>query len=138
MIGLGSLNPMEDVQALIKGKVGEFLQAEGTIRRYLTHPSASIRSDAAGLMAAQKTLEQELGSAQARIAQFQSGAWSLADVIALGDVGTRLLQHLAKVASLERSASGVVATPSFGVSMAIPTLGAVAVAAVAFVYFLRK
>ena len=138
MIGLGSLNPMEDVQALIKGKVGEFLQAEGTIRRYLTHVSASIRSDAAGLMAAHKTLEQELGSAQAKIAQFQSGAWSLSDVIALGDVGTRLLQHLSRVASLERSASGVMA-PQFGISsVAIPALGAVAVAAVTFIYFLRK
>lgn len=138
MIGLGSLNPMEDVQALIKGKVGEFLQAEGTILKYLTHVSASIRAQAAGLLAEHAALEGELGSAQAKIAQFQQGAWSLSDVIALGDVGTRLLQHLSKVTSLERSAGGVI-SPSFGVStVAIPALGAVAVAAVAFIYFLRK
>lgn len=138
MIGLGSLSPMEDVQALIKGKVGEFLMAETAIRQQLQNISASIRAEAAGLMAEHKTLEVELGSAQSKIAQFQSGAWSLADVITLGDVGTRLLRHLSKVASLGQRASGVVASSTGLPFGAVPALGVVAVAAVALWAILRR
>ena len=137
MIGLGTLSPMEDVQALIKGKVGEFLMAETTIRQYLQHVSASIRAEAAGLMAEHQTLEVELGSAQTKIAQFQQGAWSLADVITLGDVGTRLLRHLSKVASLGQKAGGVY-TPSMGIPGMVPALGVLAVGAVALFFVLRR
>lgn len=138
MIGLGTLSPIEDIQALIKGKVGEFLQMETTLRQLMQHSSASIRAEAAGLMAEHKLLEGELGSAQAKIAQFQQGAWSFTDVIALGDVGTRLLQHLSKVTSLGQKAGGVY-TPSTGLPAgAVPALGVVAVAAVALWAILRR
>jgi hypothetical protein len=138
MIGLGTLSPFEDVQALIKGKVGEFLQAEGIIRKYLQHTSASIRAEAAGLLAEHTLLEGELGSAQTKIAQFQQGAWSFSDVISLGDVGTRLVQHLSKVTSLEQKATGVY-SPSMGLlTGAAPILGVVAVATVALWIILRR
>lgn len=130
MIGLGSLSAFEDVQALIKGKVGEFLQAEQALRRLTAHPSVSVRAQANALLAEHTVLEGELGTAQSKIAQFQTGAWSLSDVISLGDVGTRLIQHLGKVTSLERSASGVTSPLSVMSGSMVPVLGAVAAAAV--------
>lgn len=136
MIGVGSLSPMEDAQALIKGKIGEFLSKERVIRQHMTSPSASIRSEAAALLGAQKTLEAELGTAQTKIAQFQQGAWSIADVMTLGDVGARLLQHLSSVTKLDQRARGV--EPSTGAATFVfPVLGAVAVAAVAL-FAIRK
>lgn len=135
MIGLGALNPMDDVQALIKSKVGEFLQAEQILRRQLSNSSASIRAEAAGLLAAQKVLEGDLSIAQTKAAQFQTGAWSLADVFTLGDIGTRLIGHLRAVTSLEQRALGV--TPStIGLSMpSMAMIGAVAVAGVALLMY---
>lgn len=136
MIGLGTLSAFEDVQALLKSKLGDFLAAEQKLRRLATNPSISIRSEANGLLAVQKSLEAELGTAQAKIAQFQAGAWSFSDAISLGDVGTRLISHIQNVASLEARAgnvvtSGLVSSPMF------PMLGIVSAAAVLFL-FLRK
>jgi len=136
MRALGSLSAFEDIQALLKSKLGEFLAAEQKLRTMQVNPSITIRSQAAALLAEQKVLEGELGSAQTRIAQFQKGAWSLSDAIALGDVGTRLLTHLGKVANLERSAGGVM-MPSIGISP-IPVLGAVVAAAVLFLFLRPK
>jgi len=136
MIGLGTLSSFEDVQALIKGKLGDFLIAEQKLRSLSTHPSISIRSEANGLLAVQKLLEGELGTAQTKIANFQAGAWSISDAIGLGDVGTRLLAHLKNVASLEARAGGV-ATPGLLPSQTFPVLG-IATAAVALMLFLRK
>jgi len=137
MIGLGTLSAFEDVQALIKGKVGEFLAAEQTIRKHMQNPSVTIRGKAAGLLGAHQALEIELGGAQAKIAQFQTGAWSFSDVITLGDVGTRLLQHLSSVASLEREAGGVVSAGLLPTSMA-PILGVSAAVGLLAYLILRK
>lgn len=138
MDGVGSLGIMDDAQALIKGKVGEFLMAETRLRQLLQNISVSIRAEAAGLMAVHKSLEVELGSAQAKIAQFQQGAWSIAEGLTLADVGRRLLEHLSDVTSLERRAGGVV-VPSTGLPFgAVPALGVVVVAAVALWVILRR
>lgn len=134
MIGLGTLSAFEDVQALLKGKVGEFLQAEQKLRRLEQSPAISIRSQASGLLAVHMRLEKEMGDAQTKIAQFQTGAWSISDAISLGDVGTRLLTHLRNVASLEQQAGGVV-QPGLSTSMTWPVIG---LAAVAAVLLLRK
>ena len=135
MIGLGALNPMDDVQAVIKDKVGEFLQAEQKLRRLLSNSSASIRAEAAGLLAAQKLLEGDLSIAQTKAAQFQTGAWSISDVFTLGDIGTRLIGHLRNVTSLEQRALGVTSPSSFGgLSPTIMTMGAAAVAGVALFF----
>lgn len=135
MIGLGTLSPMEDAQALIKSKLGEFLQTEQVLRRQLSSNSASIRADAAGLLAAHVVLEGELGGAQAKIAQFQQGAWSLDSVFTLGDLGIRIVNHINDVASLEQRALGVTSPSSFG-SLSSTTMmyGAVAVAGVALLF----
>ena len=134
MIGLGTLSLMEDAQALIKNKVGEFLQAEQKLRRMLTNESASIRAEAAGLLAAQKVLEGDLSIAQTIATQFQQGAWSLDKVFTLGDIGTRMVKHLNDVTSLEQRALGV--TPStIGLSMpSMAVIGAAAVAGVALLF----
>ena len=136
MIGLGTLSAFEDVQALLKSKLGEFLAAEQKLRSLSVNPSVTIRSEASGLLAAQKILEGELGTAQAKIANFQAGAWSFSDAIALGDIGTRLISHLQKVASLEARAGSVV-TAGLLTSPVLPILGIAAAAAVLFVV-LRK
>jgi len=136
MIALGSLSAFEDIQSLIKSKLGEFLAAEQKLRTLALNPSITIRSEANGLLAVQKMLEKELGTAQTKIENFQTGAWSISDAIALGDVGTRLLSHLKEVASLEARAGGVVA-PGLLTSPTIPILGIAAAAAVLFI-FLRK
>lgn len=132
MISLGSLSAFEDVQALLKGKVGEFLIAEQKLRSMSQSPSVSIRSQAAGLLAEHALLEKEMGEAQAKIEAFQTGAWSFSDVIALGDVGTRLLSHLKSVASLERQAGGVVPAASETGSV-LPYLGIAALVGMYFV-----
>lgn len=134
MIGLGTLSAFEDVQAILKGKVGEFLQAEQKLRSLAQHPTITIRSKASGLLAVHALLEKEMGEAQTKIAQFQTGAWSISDAIALGDVGTRLLSHLRDVASLERQAGGVT-QPGLSTDMTWPVIG---LAVVAAVLLLRK
>jgi hypothetical protein len=136
MQALGTLSAFEDVQALLKSKVGEFLAAEQKLRTLQVNPTISIRSQAAGLLAEHTILEGELGEAQTKIAQFQQGAWSISDAIGLGDIGTRLLLHLNKVTNLERMAGGSI-VPSTGLDTYLPYLGAVAAAAVLLV-FLRK
>lgn len=136
MIGLGTLSAFEDIQALLKSKLGEFLAAEQKLRSLVQNPSITIRSEANGLLAVQKSLEAELGTAQTKIANFQAGAWSFSDAIELGDIGTRLLSHLRNVASLEARAGGVV-TAGLLTSPTLPLLGIAAAAAVLFV-LLRK
>jgi len=135
MIALGSLSAFEDIQALLKSKVGEFLAAEQKLRTMQVNPSISIRSQAAGLLAEHAILEKELGNAQTKIAQFQQGAWSISDVISLGDVGTRLISHLNKVAKLEQAAGGIF-VPSTGISL-VPIVGAIAAMAVLAVILRR-
>lgn len=136
MLALGTLSAFEDIQALLKGKVGEFLAAEQKLRTLAQNPSISIRSEASGLLAAHMLLEKEMTSAQAKIANFQTGAWSISDAISLGDVGTRLLSHLKNVASLEMRAGGVVQAGLLPGSVA-PYLGLAAVATV-LLFLLRK
>jgi len=136
MIALGTLSAFEDVQALLKGKVGEFLAAEQKLRTLAQSPSISIRSEAAGLLAVHMQLEKEMSEAQTKIANFQTGAWSISDAITLGDVGTRLLSHLRKVTSLEGRAGGVVQAGLMPTSMT-PYLGIAAVATV-LIFLLRK
>lgn len=135
MDGIGSLGAFEEVQALLKSKVGEFLAAEQKLRTLQVNPSVSIRSEATGLLAEQMLLEKALGDAQTKISQFQQGAWSISDAMAIGDVGTRLVSHLNKVARLEQTAGGVV-QPTSSVP-AVPVVGAVVAAAVLFL-FLRR
>jgi len=137
MIGLGTLSAFEDVEALIKGKLGEFLAADQKLRTMAVNPSVTIRSEANGLLVTQKRLEQELGTAQAKIENFKTGAWSISDAIALGDVGTRLLSHLKNVASLEARVGGVV-TPGLLPSQTFPVLGIAAAAAAVLFIYLRK
>lgn len=108
MISLGSLAAFEEVQAMIKAKIGDFLQAEQTLRRLTQSPSVSIKSKANGLLAAQKTLEGDLAVANENVAKFQSGAWSFGDIITTGDIGTRLYNHVEQVKRLEKEADGVV------------------------------
>lgn len=137
MIGLGELSPFGDVQAVIKGKIGEFLAAETPIRQMQQNSSASIRADAAGLLAAHKVLEADLGDAQTKITNFQNGSWSISDVISLGDVGTRLIQHINNVKRLQDQAQGV-ATPLFGMPTGVmPALVIAAAVGVGFL-FMRK
>ena len=138
MIGLGTLSPMEDGLALIKSKVGEFLQAEQTLRRLLSNSSASIRAEAAGLLAAQKVLEGDLSIAQTKAAQFQQGAWSLDGVFTIGDIGVRLLTHLRNVTSLEQRALGVTSSAIGLPTSSVAMVGAAAVAGVALLLFLRR
>jgi len=137
MIALGTLSAFEDVQALLKGKVGEFLAAEQKLRSLAQNPTVTIRSQAAGLLAAHMMLEKEMADAQTKITNFQTGAWSISDAIKLGDVGTRLLMHLKKVASLEMQAGGVVEAGLLPTSVPQYLGIAAAVAAVLFVV-LRK
>ena len=127
MISLGTLSPFEDIQALIKGKVGQFLSAETSIRQMMQNASASIRSQAAALLGEHQALEGELGDAQTKITAFQSGSWSISDVISLGDVGTRLIQHLGKVTSLQNQAGGVMPSGFSIPSGVLPALGIAAV-----------
>lgn len=135
MDAIGGLGAFEEVQALLKSKVGEFLAAEQKLRTLQVNPSISIRTEATGLLAEQMLLEKALGDAQTKISQFQQGAWSISDAMAIGDVGTRLIAHLNKVAKLEQAAGGVV-QPTSSVPT-VPIIGAVAAAAVLFL-FLRK
>ncbi len=108
MISLGSLAAFEEVQAMIKAKIGDFLQAEQTLRRLTLSPSVSIKAKANSLLANQKSLEGDLATANENVAKFQSGAWSFGDIITTGDIGTRLYQHVEQVRRLEQEASGVV------------------------------
>ena len=136
MISLGTLSPFEDIQALIKGKVGEFLSAETSIRRLMSNASASVRSQAAALLGTHKALEGELGETQKKVTAFQQGSWSISDVIDVGDVGTRLIQHLGNVKDLEKQAGGVVVASGLP-SGILPALGIAAVAGAIFL-FTRK
>lgn len=132
MIALGTLSAFEDIQALLKGKVGEFLAAEQKLRSMAQSPAISIRSQAAGLLAAHMLLEKEMTNAQTKIENFQSGAWSISDAISLGDVGTRLLLHLKKVTELEQQAGNVVTQAATVPSFVLPYAGALAAVAVLF------
>ena len=138
MIGLGTLSAFEDIQALLKAKVGEFLAAEAKLRALAQNPSITVRSQANGLLAEHAVLEKEMSNAQSKIAQFQTGAWSISDAITLGDVGTRLLSHLGKVISLEQQASGVVQPGLLTGQDIAPMLGLAAVASVLLYTMLRK
>ncbi len=137
MIGLGTLSAFEEIESLLKSKLGDFLTAEQKLRSLQNNPSITIRAKASGLLAVQKSLETEMKDAQTKIANFQTGAWSISDAIALGDVGTRLLSHLKDVASLEKEAGGVVQAELLPGSTA-SYLGLTAVAAAALFLLLRK
>ena len=105
MIALGSLAAFEELQAMIKGKIGDFLNAERKLQVLMNSASVSIKSKATGLMAAQKSLEADLSIAQGNVEKFQSGAWSFGDIITTGEIGNRLLQHISQVNQLEKEAN---------------------------------
>lgn len=107
MIALGSLAAFEELQAMIKGKIGDFLNAERKLQVLMNSASVSIKSKATGLMAAQKSLEADLSIAQGNVEKFQSGAWTFGDIISTGEIGSRLLQHVNQVDQLEKEASTV-------------------------------
>lgn len=106
MEACGTLNGFEDVEALIKSKVGEFLAAQAKIRTLLRNPSPSIMQKAKALEVDQKFLEGELGKAQASLANFQSGAWTFGEMIGVSDTAARIVKHLGNVSALEKEASG--------------------------------
>jgi len=107
MIALGSLAAFEELQAMIKGKIGDFLNAERKLQVLMNSASVSIKSKATGLMAAQKSLEADLSIAQGNVEKFQSGAWSFGDIITTGEIGNRLLQHISQVNQLEKEANNM-------------------------------
>ena len=107
MIALGSLAAFEELQAMIKGKIGDFLNAERKLQVLMNSASVSIKSKATGLMAAQKSLEAYLSIAQGNVEKFQSGAWSFGDIITTGEIGNRLLQHISQVNQLEKEANNM-------------------------------
>ena len=115
MIALGTLAAFEELQAMIKGKVGDFLNAERKLQILMNSASISIKAKATGLMAAHKALEADLSVAQENVSKFQSGAWTFGDIITTGEIGNRLLQHVNQVDQLEKEASNVMVinkTPS--------------------------
>lgn len=107
MIALGTLAAFEELQAMIKGKVGDFLNAERKLQILMNSVSISIKAKATGLMAAHKALEADLSVAQENVSKFQSGAWTFGDIITTGEIGNRLLQHVNQVDQLEKEASNV-------------------------------
>jgi hypothetical protein len=107
MIALGTLAAFEELQAMIKGKVGDFLNAERKLQILMNSASISIKAKATGLMAAHKALEADLSVAQENVSKFQSGAWTFGDIITTGEIGNRLLQHVNQVDQLEKEASNV-------------------------------
>lgn len=111
MIALGTLAAYDELQAMIKGKIGDFLNAESKLMSLQNNPSPSIRAKAAGLMAAHKTLEGDLSVAQGNVAKFQSGAWSFGDIITTGEIGGRLLNHVQAVDALEKEAAQTMTVP---------------------------
>lgn len=107
MIALGTLAAFDELQAMIKGKVGDFLNAERKLQILMNSASVSIKAKATGLMAAHKALEADLSVAQENVSKFQSGAWTFGDIITTGEIGNRLLQHVNQVDQLEKEASNV-------------------------------
>ncbi len=107
MIALGTLAAFDELQAMIKGKVGDFLNAERKLQILMNSASISIKAKATGLMAAHKALEADLSVAQENVSKFQSGAWTFGDIISTGEIGNRLLQHVNQVDQLEKEASNV-------------------------------
>jgi hypothetical protein len=107
MIALGTLAAFDELQAMIKGKVGDFLNAERKLQILMNSASISIKAKATGLMAAHKALEADLSVAQENVSKFQSGAWTFGDIITTGEIGNRLLQHVNQVDQLEKEASNV-------------------------------
>ena len=107
MIALGTLAAFDELQAMIKGKVGDFLNAERKLQVLMNSASISIKSKATGLMTAHKALEADLSVAQESVSKFQSGAWTFGDIISTGEIGSRLLQHVNQVDQLEKEASTV-------------------------------
>ena len=107
MIALGTLAAFEELQAMIKGKVGDFLNAERKLQILMNSASISIKSKATGLMTAHKALEADISIAQENGSKFQSGAWTFGDIISTGEIGSRLLQHVNQVNQLEKEASTV-------------------------------
>ena len=107
MIALGTLAAFDELQAMIKGQVGDFLNAERKLQILMNSASISIKAKATGLMAAHKALEADLSVAQENVSKFQSGAWTFGDIITTGEIGNRLLQHVNQVDQLEKEASNV-------------------------------
>lgn len=108
MIALGSLAAFDELQAMIKGKVGDFLNAERKLQVLMNSASISIKAKATGLMTAHKALEADLSVAQENVSKFQSGAWTFGDIIATGEIGYSVMQHISQVDQLEREANNVV------------------------------
>lgn len=107
MIALGTLAAFEELQAMVKGKVGDFLNAERKLQTLMNSASVSIKAKATGLMAAHKALEADLSIAQGNITKFQSGAWTFGDIITTGEIGNRVLQHVNHVDQLEKEADNI-------------------------------
>lgn len=114
MIALGTLAAYEELQAMIKGKIGDFLNAESKLMALQNTSSPSLKAKAAGLLAAHKMLESDLSVAQANVTKFQSGAWSFGDIITTGEIGGRLLTHVQQVDALEKEANQTIVVPRSG------------------------
>lgn len=129
MIALGSLSAYEDVQAIIKDKVGQFLSGEQKLRSLSTNSSVTISSKAQGLLVTQKQLEADLGQAQATVAKFQTGAWTIGEMIEASDTAYRMLQQIRDTDALANEAAGIIATDSI-ISMAYAPYALLAVAGI--------
>ena len=107
MIALGTLAAFDELQAMIKGKIGDFLNAERKLQILMNSASVSIKAKATGLMAAHRSLEADLSIAQENVNKFQSGAWTFGDILTTGEIGNRLLLHVSQVDALEKEANNV-------------------------------
>ncbi len=98
--GMGA-SPIDDIQASIQGRVGEFLTARQKLTTIFNNTQdLSIKEEATGLLGSQSYLEDQLAEANNTIQRVKTDSYSISDIIAVGSFYAQMEKHLYDVNDL--------------------------------------
>ena len=137
MITFGATSEIEEIEARIQSRVGEFLSAKKKIMDIVsTTPNAEIRTEASGLLATQKELEEQLPGALATIEKVKADVYSISDVINTGSFAVLMEKQVRDVEDLVRKSQGL--APIFSLAAITPNKILWVVASLGILLYLFK
>ncbi len=99
------------IEAKVQSRVADFLKCKEILINLSQSSNVEIRTEATGLLAQQKKLEDELSNVLKIIERVKSDIYSISDIIQAGSFAALMEKHIRNVEDLQKKAQSLGAEP---------------------------
>lgn len=134
MLAQATMGPSDQVETAIRAYVGRFISGRAIIAKQQNSPNLQVQAEANRLMPIQLSLETDLEKATAMIANIKAGAYTMGDLLWLGNFSRQLA---IQVKAVDKIAKGT--KPAGGMNTnTLLFLGVTSVIGLGMMYFRKK